>query len=137
MSFDDERAAIENRLKTYWENQESPPDIVWDNVPYDASRGIAHVRLRITNVGSELAGLASSSKLYRYYGLIMLQFFVPENEGTSKLRTYLDEAETIFRNKQFSGIVTEVPRFYASQTITRDGWYKQILAIPFYRDEVG
>lgn len=134
MSFESERLAIETKFHNEWAHWNGYPIVFYDNTKTTAATGVPYLRLTVENVDSKQASLGGT-KLFRNHGLIFITAFVSENEGTKKIREYIDRAATIFRFKTFNGIVCRAP-YQPSPAAASNGWYRMSIAVPYFCDEV-
>lgn len=128
MSYSSERAAIEGRLSANW----NTTPICWDNIDYIPTTGVSFVRCTILTGGADQASLGSNP-LFRHYGIIALELFVPVGEGTAIAKGHLDSLCAIYRRQEFGGIRCLTPN--AIRIGESGGWLKHIVNIPFQRDE--
>lgn len=131
MSFQDELAAIETRLKTNW----TTTPIKFENVPFTEPT-TAYVALNIV-VGEGLQiSLGATNVLRRWPGIIMMRVFAPENTGTKVVRQYADSLGAIFDRAQFSsgnsGVIS--CRIPSIETVgLQSGWWQINVSVPYRR----
>ena len=132
MSYAAQNDAIRSRFYTNW----SATPVKYDNADFVAPANAAFVVLEIHNADEQPAsygGSTGNGVVYRSYGIISLNVYVPLNTGTTTLNTYCDTAAVVFRGQQFSGITC-----YGAK-ITRlgeiDGRFVANISIEFIRDE--
>lgn len=130
MGFDTGRKDVETRFQNYWG---TTTEVLYDNMTRVPERGTPWVRLTINEGQSNIIGIADTN-LYRNLGVIIVQVFVPEGQGTASARQLADQAAAIFRGAQFgSGITCRAPQLANIGVI--DGWYQINVSVPFFRDE--
>lgn len=131
MSFQDELAAIETRLKTNW----TTTPIKFENVPFTEPT-TAYVALNVV-VGEGLQiSLGATNVLRRWPGIIMMRVFAPENTGTKVVRQYADSLGAIFDRVQFSsgnsGVIS--CRIPSIETVgLQSGWWQINVSVPYRR----
>lgn len=132
--FEDEERAIQERLEA---NYFASP-IKWDEAPLDDDliRGIGYIAVFILNGASQQISLGNHP-VDRHPGVILIQSFTPEGEGSRTARTRFDLIDPIFKRKEFtlgdSGLIrTRVPSM--TRVGTQDGWYQSNIEIPYIRD---
>lgn len=125
--FEDIRKAIEVQLKSNW----TTTDIAWDNVIYTPIARTAYIKLRISYSSvNQVSG--GQTPLFRAYGQVTVEVYVPVETGTNTIRGYADSLTTIFENKAVSDV-----QFLATY-INRIGdigeYYQLNVITPFYAD---
>lgn len=125
MSFAAERKSIENRFKTEW----TATPIAYDNVPFNPPANSDWVRLNIQNGDSGYRALEGS---IRHTGIINVQIFTPVNKATKTSRQYADIVSSIFSDKRFDDIVTDVSSINIIDD--DDAWLQTNITTPYYRD---
>lgn len=136
MFYDDERAAVEQRLKTYWAASAfSAVAIAYENRRH-ASNGQPYIEVAIRNGQSRQISLGSHPWI-RHDGLIIISIFVGENTGQATARQMADVVDAAFRNAQFShgssGKITCRTPFLTVFPANK-GWWKAQLSVPYQRD---
>jgi hypothetical protein len=136
MSYELAVKTIRNAFSVSWGN--STP-IAYDdvvNVEIPPSPAATWVRLNIAHVDGYQASIGSpNSNKFRREGLITVQIFQPQGQGSIDARKKADLVIPIFQGKQISGIT-----FYDVQAreIGNDGagWYQINVLAKFYYDEI-
>jgi len=132
--FEDEEHAIQNLVR---DNYSASP-IVYDNTPIDDDdvRGVGYINVVILTGDSSQISLGDSP-VDRHPGVIVIQSFTPENEGTRTAKARADLIDPIFKRKEFrlgnSGLIrTRVPTVV--HVGVQDGWFQSNIEIPYIRD---
>lgn len=130
---DEERA-----LQELFEDNYSASPIKWDNAPIedDLVRGVGYVAFFILNGDSQQISLGTHP-VDRHPGVVVIQSFTPENEGSRAARERFDLIDPIFKRKELvlgnSGLIRmRVPSM--TRVGTNDGWYQSNIEIPYIRD---
>ncbi len=137
MSLSTERAAIENRWKAEWVQDNSAEPMTpyqFENVAFNTPIAKAWARLTVRH-GDEMQKSMGSpgSNTFRQPAVLFVQLFAPVSKGTEELRKLGDLACSIFRAKRLGNILFEAPSF---SLLDPDGsWARAIVRAPFYRDE--
>ena len=138
MSLVDERAAIEGRFQAQWAlTAHSAVPVIYENGPEKPPSDDAHAMLYILNGAGQQVSLGTSP-VDRYSGVIVVQLFVPKQEGTVEIRQMADAVETIFKRKQFaSGAGGSIRcRLAEAGTVPNPGYFHQMnVSIPYQRDQ--
>lgn len=132
MGFETERLAIVSKFDAEWAAWAGRPKVVYDNMRFTPTPGETYLRLSVQNTGSRVAGYGTTPT-YRWYGIVLIAVFVPENTGSKTALEWLDEAAAIFRNTQVADITFNAS-YQPSVEMLVNGWYKRTIAIPFWRD---
>ena len=132
--FEDEERAIQDRFHANY----SASPVQYDNAPIDDDliRGIGWVRFNIFTAASSQVSIGDSP-VDRHPGIIIIQSFTPENEGTRMEKQRFDLIDSIFKRKEFrfgdSGLIrTRVPTI--SRVGNENGWHQSNIEIPYIRD---
>lgn len=132
MGFEADRSALEKKFHDEWATWSGMPRVVFDNTRFTPTTGEAYIRYSVEGTGSKQIG-TGATPIYRFFGVIFVTAYVPENTGTKDIREYLDTAAAIFRNQPFSDYTFRAS-YQAEPPYTANGWYKMTIAIPFFRD---
>lgn len=124
MSLDGDRQVVEELLEDNW----STTDIAWDGVEYSPTPGTSWVRLTVLPGEDQFLTLDN----YRQVGLVIIQIFTPENQGSTTARGYADTITGIFRNVKQSGVLFRMPT--TSRHGISEGWYQMNISIPYWRE---
>jgi Bacteriophage related domain of unknown function len=128
MGYTEETIAIQNLFATEWD---SATAISYENVPFTPPENASWVE--ITIIPGKSKQTLGSSPLYRHHGIIDVTINIPVNTAQTTALTLLDNAATIFRNAQVSGITFRSS--YRNKGYDVDKWHKINLTIPYYREE--
>ena len=123
MGIDADRQTIEGMLFNNW----ATTDIAWDGVDYTPEAGTSWISLSI------LPGEDQSSTMgsYKHIGVLTIQIFTPEHEGSAVARGYADTLSGIFRKVEQSGIVFKMPT--TTRVGASNGWYQMNVSVPYHR----
>ena len=128
MSYTDQNSAMRSRFNTNW----TITTIKYDNADYTMPANAAFVVFEVHDA-DEIPISTGSNILYRSYGIISINVYVPLNTGTKLLDQYCDAAALIFRGQQFSGITCRGAKKTRLGDI--DGRFVANISIEFHRDE--
>jgi hypothetical protein len=135
MDFEDTRAAICDRLDTYWSG--AHPEVL---VEYENQASIdlnAHtdpfLSCDIVYTDGTQISLGQPGGT-RYPGAIWLSSWVKEGGGTAEGNRYLKELADLFGQKAFGGVNTKAARRVPSNP--HKGWYVQSLRVPHWFDDI-
>ncbi len=132
MGWASERTAIESRLNANW----TTTPIKYEWAPFQETRN-PYVALFIRNGDRNQITLGSNPTV-RSISLVIVQIFVPQEQGTALAKTYADSIAAIFDRVQ---IVTADSNLISFQTASAEavgeleGWSQFNVTIPFSRDE--
>lgn len=132
MSYLVQRQLIESHFKAQWESKHPEIPIAWQNVKNNGSDS-GFVRISILNGGSYLKGLGDK-KLYRYTGVISVDFYLPTKVGMKDVDTYCDTVNDIFLGKTFNNIQCRSPS--RSDLGVYNNHWRTNVSISFWRDEI-
>ena len=132
MNFSDAEAAIRAHFNTEW-NSLTP--IAWPDVQFTKPNG-TWVRFSMKNNDGFQASIgAPSSNMFRRRGIVYIQIFQKEGQGSTDARAKADTAADIFIGQVIQGI-----RFYDvnARDIGADGngWYQWQVAAEFEYDRI-
>lgn len=129
MSFDSERASIEGRFQSLWNNQTR---IAFADVPFSPNTGESYVRIYVKPSADRSIELGTS--LRRTFGAIIVQCFAPSPNGNAAARRMADAAFAIFRGAIFNGVIC---RDVTTTDVGQSGpWYQFNLAVSYWHDDV-
>ncbi len=126
MGFEALRESIETRMADNW----STTEVAYENVPFTPPAG-PWVRLQINLGEGGSMGILGSAVTVRDQGVISLQVFVPEGQGSKAANDLVDALITIYEHQRFDGITTYTASPRAAG-IT-NGWHQTNITIPFRR----
>jgi hypothetical protein len=132
--FADERRAIEARFSSMY----TTTTVKYENVSF-SKPSASWVSLYILNTEARRITLGDSTQIHRFPGMIVVNIFTPEDEGTQEAREIADTVSDIFRDAQFSagssGLITcRTPSL--DPVGTREGWYQVNVSTLFQRDKL-
>lgn len=108
-------------------------DIAWPNVGYTPTPGTPWLRFTITE-GEANTPAFGSGVVYRHPGNVIVQVFVPANEGDGRARSIADTVAAVYRGKRIANGI----RFFDAPYINnvgRDGdWFQINVVAPFEYD---
>ena len=133
-NFEDERRAIEQRFQ---DNFTTYP-VKYENVPFTQPEGNPWVALTILSGGGEIGSLGTgmTSRLERFSGIIQIDIYTPEDDGTKTAREAADTIAAIFDVVQFEAgssgkITTRVPSY--STMGVQNGWHHSVVSVAYHR----
>lgn len=132
MGLASERTAIESRLQANW----STTPIKYEWAPFQETHA-PYIALFIRN-GERNQITLGGNPTVRSISLVIVQIFVPAEQGTSLAKTYADSIAAIFDRVQ---LMTGDSNLISFQTASAeavgevDGWAQVNVTIPFSRDE--
>lgn len=130
MTFEAQRAAIEQRFKAAW----TATPVAWPNVAFTPPDPPAPwVRLHIQDAMADQVSLGPTS-LDRYSGVVYIMIFVVLGQGLAEARRLADLAAPIFRKQIFDGVTCAVP--YLRDIGPDAPFYHVNLLVPFLYDAV-
>jgi len=145
MSIDTLRRAIEKRFIANWTGT-TLAKVRFSNSIFNPPEDTSWASLDIRWMPTQKVSISSNLGVRRK-GLIVIDLYVPIDEGTLELGTLADEAIGIYENIQFSvpddSVGTSIQCFSADVRHvgvpniqgTDPMWYKYSIRIEFYRDE--
>lgn len=132
MGWASERTAIEGRLNANW----TITPIKYEWAPFQETRA-PYVALFIRNGDRSQITLGGSPTI-RSVSVVIVQIFVPHEQGTALAKAYADSIAAIFDRVQ---IVTSDSNLISFQTASaeavgeNDGWTQFNVTVPYTRDE--
>ncbi|MGJ8685830.1 MAG: phage tail terminator-like protein [Spongiibacteraceae bacterium] len=135
MNLNAERIAIVTRMSGNWAStyKGDTVPVKYEEAPnWTTPNRKAWVALTTKIASNTSWGLCGDEITERVDGVIYIQVFVPDNEGTSAARSLAEDAAAVFENARFDGIKT----FAATPTIVGNdgnGWYQITVSIPYHR----
>jgi hypothetical protein len=126
MSLATARRDIEKRLADNW----GTTPIAYDNVQFSPP-ATSWIRLSILD-GDAIRKNVGNPGCHRQTGVIMIQIFVTENEGTNVARQYADTLSALYRDVTFNGITCREASPMNIGLV--QGWYQFNVSIPYYYD---
>jgi hypothetical protein len=145
MSASTERSAIYQWFSNSWDPNVDGP-IAWPNQRFEQPQGELFVVFTLLTFTSNQMSLGANINLYRHFGEVQIDIYVPQNKGVATARTAADKIAGIFRNKSFSTsdgnlITFRTPTFRElavneTRALNMDDIkYRLIVLCPFQRDE--
>lgn len=131
--FGPEGDYLRARFRTQWDTR---TQVAWGNKNFTKPDGAAWVRFSVQHAGAEAASVgAPGSNLKRHDGTVIIEIFVPKNQGEGALDDHCDTAAAIFRDHTSQqGLRFREP--YTVNVGETGGWYKRNVLVPFVRDTV-
>ena len=129
MSHTAQNAAIRSRFHTSWGTD---PPVKYENADFTPPANATFVELDIVD-GPQAPVSLGNTTLYRNFGIISINIYVPLNIGTAAINGYADTIAAIFRGAQFSSISCRNVGFNTIGEI--DGRFVKNVSIEFFRDE--
>lgn len=132
MSYETERADIENRFATLWG---ATCPVAYSNVAFSPPADSEWARLTILDNTTDEIGIGQpGAQLHRFQGLIIVSVFSQLNKGEKKARQLADLVFSIFKSADFGSVTTWAP----SLTVIgeSDGYFQVNVTINFKRDEI-
>lgn len=122
--------AIESHMAVNWVESE----VAYPNVQFQDGLD-EFVRLNISYIGSRQASIGGPRNVHRFFGMAIIQIFVPINTGTKRVNDLTDVVKQLFTAKQFQGITFSTPD---PIVVGDDGYGKFQVNVncPFYYDEI-
>jgi hypothetical protein len=109
-------------------------DIAWPNVSFTPPADTPWLRFTITEGEAANAGFGGSQNLYRHPGNVIVQVFVPANEGDGRARSIADLVAAVYRGKRLTPGIRFFDAPYVN-TVGRDGdWWQVNVICPFAYD---
>lgn len=108
--------------------------IAWDNVSFTPVNGEAWVRVSLQHNISNMVSVGGPNVKIRRFGILFVQVFVPEGNGTALAEQIADNVATTLEAKQMDTGLT------FQETTKREvgvgaGWYQVNVSTPFYYDD--
>lgn len=128
MSFEALRASVEGRLNANY----SATEVAYENVSFNPPND-AWIRLIVQTGQGQTMGLYGdgTSVGVRDTGLISIQVFIPEGQGTKSSLDLVDTLIAIYEHTRFDGILAYTAT--VSHIGISDGWHQTNITIPFRR----
>ena len=126
--FNDQWKSIEKRMNANW----SGSSFKFGNVPFNYPKE-KYVALHVL-FGDGVQASLGDAPFFRHVGVVMLQIFVPGEEGTDDVGVLADKFRQIFSHKQFEGITTRTvsgPRLVGETS----GWLQYNCDVAFQWDQ--
>lgn len=136
------RAAIETAFATAWA---STTPIKYANAPFTVpADGSAYVALHVLDGEGMIIGNTGATNRVRQVGLVQVDIYTRENQGTRPGRQLADQAGAIFGNKRISGCVFRAVsvnsgaamqlRGSGDQFGGSSGHWRTVMSCPFHVD---
>jgi len=132
MSF----ASARKNLQAYFsENFSGVPasQIAWDNVRFTPIKGEPWVRVNIQNNVSDFVAFNGSSVLNRVKGLLFIQVFTPEGEGTLESDVICDDVTSTLQGTQLAS-GESISSVSKNELGSSNGWFQVNMIAEFYYD---
>ena len=124
-------AAIQAIFQTGWGSASS---VAYPDQPYTPTAGTNWVRLTVKPGASEQKTMAAPGRrMWRQYGVLMLQIFTPIHHGDAGVLSLVETAAAIFRGKTIGAIQFMAPSF--AYPGSSGGWNQANVTVPFKWDE--
>jgi hypothetical protein len=108
-------------------------DIEYQNIQYDLDRTKSFIRVNIFRGDAPQKTMGGpTGNTFRQLGVIVIQIFVPSDNGTKDANDIASELCTIFRNKQFDGVTCYSPGINDIGDV--EGWYQINVNCDFHYD---
>jgi len=135
MSFNDTRNAIEARMVANY----STYKVKFENTKFKPPVNTPWLALTVQDGEAFNASIGTARRVQRHPGIIQVDIYVPENQGTKTSREIADAVAVIFNTVQFSlgssgTISTRAPALQGLGI--EEGWDRKVLSIPFIRDVI-
>jgi len=122
-----------NTIRQELANNVTAYDIAWPNVSFTPPADAPWLRFTITE-GTASTTAFGSGVTYRHPGNVIVQVFVPTNEGDGRARSIADTVAAVYRGKRLAPGI----RFFDAPYINnvgRDGdWFQINVVAPFEYD---
>jgi hypothetical protein len=132
MDFEAAEAAVRAFFNTHW-NSATP--IAWPDLSFTPPNG-SWVRFNMKNTAAPQASIgAPGSNLFRRYGIVTIQVFQKEGQGSKDARAKSDKAADIFLTQTLSGFIF---RNVNAREIGTDGagWYQWNVTVEYQYDRI-
>lgn len=132
MGWASERKAIESRFNTNW----TTTPIKFEGAPFQETRS-AYVALFIRNGDRSQITLGGNPTI-RSMSLVIVQIFIPQDQGSALAKTYADSIAAIFDRVQFTtddGNLISCQAASAEAVGQAEGWFQFNVTVPYTRDE--
>lgn len=122
--------ALEKRLQDNW----ALSPIAFDNVEYVPRRGEAFIRATITQTSAEATTIPANNQEgnYREFGLLTIQVFTPQNEGSRPNAVLADGVAALYRGYQEGRLFCYSAR--VNRIGSSDEFYQTNVLVEFYYD---
>lgn len=108
--------------------------IAWDNVSYSPIEGQAWVRFSVQNNLSNFVSVGGPNVKVRKYGIVFVQVFTPEGNGTLLSDQIVDNVVNSLEAEQLTSGFT-LQESSVQNIGNSNGWYQVNVSTPFYYDE--
>lgn len=109
--------------------------IAWDNVSFTPEEGEAWVRFSVQNNLSNFISIGGPSVKVRKLGIIFVQVFVPQGQGTLLADQIVDKVSNTLEAEQLTSGFT-LQETSVQNVGNNNGWYQVNVSTPFYYDEI-
>lgn len=136
MSYVTANRAIRLALKQWWEAEFPTIELAWDNADFTVPAD-TWVRVFVIPGSTTLAGLGGdlNSRLWRIVGVLSLQVFTPNQEGTAEAERIADRAITNLQGQTINDVL------FREVSMTRFGetgdWHQTNVSVPYQFDYYG
>lgn len=145
MSFSTERESIYKWFQDNWNL--SNGKIAWQNQRFDQPENELFLSFQILNFNSAQRSIGNQQKLYRNFGEVQVDIYIPQNVGVAIGRDRADKVINIFRNKVLTTsdnntiqfrvpILRQLAPNEQRALNLEDILFRYLIRCPFYRDEV-
>lgn len=126
-------AAIRTEFETEFGALSPTYDIAWENVRYRPVQGIPWVRLSIREGEAQIVSLdGGDGRRFRHPGVVIVQVFVPANDGDGLAREIADSVAAIFRGKTIDCVRFRAP--YVQVVGPEGAWFQLNVYCNFFYD---
>jgi hypothetical protein len=142
MGFATQANTIRNRFATLWPGLRPGVPVAFDNTAFDPAvdavdgmgNPIPWVRLTIVP-GDGFQASLGTPKVWRSTGVVSVQVFVPAGDGDGTANELADDAASIFRGVNDSGVTFRAPALTRLGLDAAGAWYELNLATPYLSDQ--
>jgi hypothetical protein len=106
-------------------------EIIWPNMK-GKSNGNSWVRFTIITGTGNQKSTGSEKNLHRHTGILIVEIFIPLNQGDKEGLDIADKIQSYFIGFQSGGLVCRTPSL--DQVGQSENWFKLNVNVPFFRD---
>ncbi len=142
MGFATHANTIRSRFATQWPALRPGVPIAFENTAFDpavdAVDGMGNpmpwVRLTVIP-GEGFQASLGTPKVWRLTGVVSLQVFVPAGDGDGTANELADDAASIFRGVEDTGVTFRAPALTSVGLDVGGAWYELSVATPYLSDQ--
>lgn len=134
MSYEAVRKEIQAHFASNFDGVTSDK-IAWDNVSFTPEEGESWVRFSVQNNLSNYVSIGGPSVKVRKFGIVFVQIFVPQGQGTLAADQIVDKVSNVLEAEQLSSGCT-LQETSVQNVGNINGWYQVNTSTPFYYDEI-